>query len=56
MGDADNNAVSAATSTKTDNRKSAVYLMCFFHVVKNVADRVSKLPLDAVSLVFKHQY
>ncbi|KAE9032665.1 hypothetical protein PR001_g10499 [Phytophthora rubi] len=46
MADADKaqcNAVQSAVALKTRNPEKLVFLMCFFHVVKNVGEHVSKL-------------
>ncbi|KAG3221005.1 hypothetical protein PC129_g8252 [Phytophthora cactorum] len=59
MGDADKaqfNAIVEITTSKHPDNGPLLYLMCFFHVVKNVADRVSSLSVEAVSLGFKHLY
>ncbi|POM58026.1 Hypothetical protein PHPALM_37385 [Phytophthora palmivora] len=43
-------------STKRQTKGMVKYLMCFFHVVKNIAEKVSSFPADVVSTVFKHLY
>ncbi|ETI49703.1 hypothetical protein L914_21555 [Phytophthora nicotianae] len=50
------NVVMDTTSSKRSHNSNGAltYLMCFFHVVKNVADRVSSFPMEVVLLVFKH--
>lgn len=50
------NAVQSAVALKTRNPENLVFLMCFFHVVKNVGEHVSKLFGKSISQVYRYLY